>query len=180
MDSEAIVVRASRNKTLLLLAPAIGVVALGLWLLLAEPEFIKDQSGYNNPLFIHGLGWTAVLFSGLGVLLAVWRLLSSKPGLILDKNGVKIFTVGQETFLPWRDVTGLSIFKVRRNRMLVLHLRDPDEFIQSIGKPRRPLARASFKLCGSPIAVSSSTMALSFADMHQLFERFISRYGGAA
>ena len=165
---------------LLLLVLAIAFVALGLWLLLAEPEFVKDQSGYNNLLFIPGLAWAVVLFFGLGVLLAVWRLLSSEPGLILNRNGVKIFTIGQETFLPWSDVAGLSVFGVRRNRMLVLHLRDPEKFIQTIGKARRPLARTSLKLCGSPIAISSSTMALSFAEMHELFKEFISRYGGAA
>ena len=179
MDSEEVVVPASRTKTLVLLILAIGFVALGFWFLSLDPKAIEPQHRYNNPVFIYGLAWVTVVFFGLGIVAAVWRLFSTKPGLVLNSEGVKIFAIGQDTFLPWRDISGLSTFEVHRTRLLVLNLNDPEKYIESVGKVRRSLARANLKLCGSPIAVSSGTVALTFVELRELFAKYIGRYGGA-
>jgi hypothetical protein len=178
--SEEVVVPASRAKALVLLIIASGFVALGIWFLSLDASTIEAQRRYSNPAFIYGLGWVTIAFFGLGIAAAVWRLFSTKPGLVLNSEGVRICAIGQGTFLPWSDISGLSIFEVHRTRLLVVNLKDPEKYIESGGSVRRSMGRASLKLCGSPIAVSSNTVALSFDELSELFARYISRYGSAA
>jgi hypothetical protein len=178
--SDEVVVPASRTKTLVLLICAIGFVALGCWFLSLDPKTIEAQHRYSNPLVVYGLGWVTVAFFGFATVAAVWRMFSAKPGLVLNNEGVRIFAIGQDTFLPWSDVSGLSIFEVRRTRLLVVKLTNPDAYLESRGTLRRALGKASLKLCGSPIAVAPNTVALSFDELRQLFARYISQYGNAA
>jgi hypothetical protein len=178
--SEEVMVPASRTKTLMLVIIAVGFVALGFWLLSLDPKEVEAQDRYNNPIVIYGLGCATVVFFGLLIVAGVWRLFSTKPGLVLNSEGVKIFAIGQDTFLAWRDISGFSIFQVQRTKLLVLNLNDPVKYIESLGKVRRALAQANLKLCGSPIAVSSGTVAVSFGELRELFAKYIGRYGSAA
>jgi hypothetical protein len=178
MASEEVVVPASRTKTLMLVTIAVGFVALGFWLLSLDP--IDAQDRYNNPVFTYGLGWASVVFFGLLMVAGVWRLFSTKPGLVLNSEGVKIFAIGQDTFLAWKDISGFSIYQVQRTKLLVLNLKNPEKYIESLGTTRRALAQVNLKLCGSPIAVSSGTVALSFGELRELFAKYIGRYGSAA
>ena len=180
MDSEELVVHASKTKTLLLLVLAVGFVLLGLWFLSLDREFIEARDRYNNPMLIYAVGWASVSFFGLAVVAIVWRLVSRKPVLTLSKDGVKIYAFSQDTFLPWQDICGLSVYEVHRNKMLVLNLKDPGKYIETGSKIRRSLARASYKMCGSPIAIPSSTVGLRFRELQELFEDYIRRYAGAA
>lgn len=180
MNSEELVVHASKTKALLLLLLAIGFVLSGLWFLSLDREFIEARGRYNNPTIIYGIGWATVSFFGLAVVAIVWRLVSAKPGLTLSKDGVKIYAFSQDTFLPWQDITGLSVYEIHRNKMLVLNLKDPEKYIEVGGRMRRSLARASYKMCGSPIAIPSSTVRLTFRELQELFEDYIRRYASAA
>ena len=180
MASEEVVVPASRTKTLLLVTLAVGFVALGFWFLSLDPETVEAQGRYHYPIFTHGLAWASIVFFGLLVVAGVWRLFSRKPGLVLNSEGVKIFAIGQDTFLAWKDISGFSIFQVQRTRLLVLNLNNPEKYIESLGTARRALAQANLKVCGSPIAVSSGTVALSFGELRELFAKYIGRYGSAA
>lgn len=180
MDPEELVVHASKTKTMLLLVSAIGFVLLGLWFLSLDREFIEARDRYNNPTLIYAVGWATVSFFGLAVAAITWRLISTKPGLTLSKDGVRIFAFSEDTFLPWQDISGLSVYEVHRNHMLVLTVKDPDKYIESGGRIRRSLARANYKMCGSPIAIPSSAVSLTFRELQALFEDYFGRYGSVA
>jgi hypothetical protein len=165
---------------LMLVSIAVGFVALGFWLISFDPKAVEAQDRYNNPLVTYGIGYAAVVFFGLLAVAGGWRLFSTKPGLVLNSEGVKIFWIGQDTFLAWKDISGISTHQVQRTRLLVLNLHDPEKYIASLGKARGALARASLNLCGSPVAVSSNTVTLSFDELQQLFEKYHGRYGSAA
>lgn len=180
MASEEIVVPASKTKTLILVIIAAGFVALGFWLISLDPKTVEGQDRYNNSIVMYGLGYATVGFFGLLVVAGVWRLFSTKPGLVLNSEGVKIFAIGKDTFVAWKDISGFSIHQVQRTELLVLNLNDPEKYIESLGKVRGALAQANLKLCGSPIAVSSGTVALSFGELRELFKKYHGRYGSAA
>lgn len=176
MDNEALVIPASRTKTFFLLVIALGFVALGLWFLSLDREVIEARDRYNNPLFIYGIGWATVLFFGLAAVAIAWRLISAKPALVLDDQGIRIFAMSQSTFIPWRDITGLAVFELQRTKMMVLKLNDPEKYIEIGGRIRRSLARANYNMCGSPITIASNTVKLSFGELQELVERYVNRY----
>lgn len=180
MDVEAHVVHASRTKAFFLLVLSIGFVSLGLWFLSLDPEVISARNRYNNPTIIYALGWATVLFFGLAAVAICWRLVSAKPAFTLDNEGVTLFSHAQETFVPWQDVSGLSVFEIHRTKMLVLNLRDPERYIEKGGAVRRSMARANYRLCGSPIAITSAAVKLSFRELQELFEAYVRKYSGSA
>lgn len=180
MDSESLVIQASRKKTLFLIVIGFGFVALGLWFLSLDPAEIEAQRRFDNPAFIRGLGLATVTFFGLCVGAATWRLFSSKPGLALNSDGVTIYAATENTFIPWRGISGLSTYEVHRQRMLVLGLRNPDEYLERGGALRRWVARANFNLCGSPVVIASNTLKLDLKELHELFAHYFKRYGGGA
>ncbi len=176
MDTNVHVVPTSKTKALLLLILAVGFVSLGVWFLSLDPETIEARDRYNNPTFIYGLGWVTIVFFGTAALASCWRLMSAKPGLKLDKEGVTIFLMSKDMFVPWQDVSGLSAFEIQRNKMLVLNLKDPQKYIENRGALGRSVARANYRLCGSPIAISSSAVKLNFLELQELIESYVRRY----
>ena len=180
MESDVLVVPASRVKTAILVMIGAAFVALGVWFLSRDASDIASRDHFNSPAFILGLGIVMVVFFGACVVVAFWRLISSKPSLELGSEGVRIFGISSTIFVPWREVDGLSVYEIHRTKMLVLHLTDPEKYIESGSRLRRSLARANFELCGSPIAIASSTVKMGFGEMQSLFETYLRRYRGVA
>ena len=62
MTSDSLVINASRTKTGGLILPGMIFVALGVWLTTLDPAEIESLRRYNNPTFVHGLGYATVAF----------------------------------------------------------------------------------------------------------------------
>jgi hypothetical protein len=179
MESDTLVVPVSKTKIILLLVPGVAFVALGIWILSHDPSDIAVRDRYS-PAYVFGLGVGTVLIFGACLLVGLWRLFSNKPRLVLDSDGVRLFGMWSATFVPWQDVVGLSVYTAHSNKFLVLHLADPESFLESGSRLQRWLGRASIGLCGSPIAIASSSVKLSFGEMQSLFEKYLRRYRVAA
>ena len=176
-DATRTEVPASRGKTFLLVLLAACFVAFGAWLLTLDAEFIRSQRRFNSPTLIVVVAWITISFFGIACLAGIWRLLSSKPGLVLSDSGIEIIAFGRHTTVPWEDIAGFSIFELKRTRMLVPVLKDPHTYIEDGGAIRRAVARANYKICGSPIAISSDTVKLSFDELTSLVVSYFERYG---
>jgi len=175
-DTDAVVIEASNTKTVLLVLVGIGFVALGAWFVSLDPETLAAQPRFNSPAFVHALGYVTVAFFGLCVAAAIWRLFSSKPGLILDREGLTVHGFMDDLFVPWRDVAGFGVYEAHRQRMLVVGLKNPEGYVERGGKLRRMVARANYSLCGSPVVISSNTLRLDFESLIEVVGKFHARW----
>ena len=135
-----------------------------------------QSSRTRDPVYVHAVGLiTAVFFGSLGIA-GVGKLFARRPGLKLSEAGIHSSAVAAG-FVPWSDVTGARIYTIKRSRMLVVKVRDPEKYIAIGGTVRAWLNRANFNRCGSPIVLSSSLLAVSFDELVRLFHSYLSKYG---
>lgn len=102
-----LVLPARRTRALWLLLGSSAFVAAGAWMLGEKPL----------------LGWAAIVFFGLGIVLGIVLLL--RPGLmrlVLDDEGFEMASPLRVVRVPWSGVEGFSIVR-KPARMIAIHYR---------------------------------------------------------
>lgn len=168
----------SRKKFLLLIAGSLAFVALGYWLFTLDNATIQDGQRYRSPVVVHGVGAVAMGFFGLTLIIGVWKLFDLRPGLVLSDSGLldnsSGFPVG---LVPWADITGLVEYQSYKQRFLVVFVTDPDRYCETGGWLTRRLRKSTFKMCGSPITISTGTLKIGFDEAVAMINRYLSQYG---
>jgi len=80
-------------------------------------------------------------------------------------------------FVPWSEITGAEIYEVHRQKMLVIKVRNPEEFIQRGNVLQRAMVKMGSKMSGSPIAITSNTLKINFPELLSTFEQYHRKYG---
>jgi hypothetical protein len=172
------VIELSKLKIGLLLVGAIGFVALGIWMFTLEDVEILAQRRFNSPAFVHGTGVVAAAFFGLCAVALVSKWFDGKPGLVLSDAGLVDNASGIAAgFIPWSDVSGVSIYEIQKQRMLVIQLTDVGKYIERGNALRRLLNRANTRLCGSPVAIPASALRIGFDELVAAFDEYRHRMG---
>ena len=167
----------SKTKIVLLIFLAIGFVALGAWLFSLEPAEIVTHM-HRSPLYVHGIGLACILFFGFAGIAGFRKLFAKGPGLVLNSSGIVYNPKDTaEGFIPWTDISGAEVFEVRRTKMLVVKLKDPQKYIERGSSLKQTLSKASYNMCGSPISINSGTLKMSFAELLSTFNQYHQKYG---
>jgi hypothetical protein len=155
---------------------AAAFVAAGAWLFTMDDRTIGR---YRDPVYVHGVGLVAIIFFGLGGIIGARKLFDRRPGLQFTEAGIVDNASGVAAgFVLWSDITGTMIYTIKRSRFLVVKVMGPEKYIAIGGVLRRSLNRMTFKTFGSPIALSSNALAISFDELVRLFDFYLSKYGG--
>ena len=131
-------------------------------------------------------GGVATLLLGALTVFTASRLLSRKPGLVLDHEGIidnsSYSSVGR---IPWSEITGVRVVTppvVRRNltalpvqapRFLVVDVRDPQRFIDGSSLLKRWFLRANSAGLGSPVAISPASVHVDTDELAQYIRRIV-------
>jgi hypothetical protein len=178
MTNDEKIIELSKGKILLLVIGAAAFVALGIWMYRLDPAWIESQPRFNNPLITHGIGIVSVVFFGLCGILGIKKMFDRRPGLILSAAGLSDNSSGVSAgVIPWDEIEGFGVFKIRSQKLLVIRLTDPEKYIQAGGPGRRALRAMNFKLCGSPFTIASNSLKISFDDLVSLCNVYREKYG---
>jgi hypothetical protein len=168
----------SRTKLFVLLGGAMVFVLLGGWMLGVDEAELRRPGRFGDPAFLRGAAIAAIVFFGLIALWILRKLSDHKPGLVLSSAGITDNASGVAAgFIPWAEIEASSVFAVQGQRMLIIHVHDPERYMERGGAFRRALNRANYKLAGSPIAIPSSTLKIGFDELQALFDRYLQAYG---
>jgi len=155
----------SKRKMILALAGAIGFVVLGLWFVVAPPHI---QNGFwGNPTTLMVVGYVSIIFFGLCAVLLARKLPDNKPGLIIDEHGLwdnsSGLSAGQ---VLWSDIDNISVIKISGQKLLMLHLKNPQEYIdrQSSGFKQRMMTM-NYKMYGTPLSISANALQIPFHEL---------------
>jgi hypothetical protein len=157
----------SRWRLALLLFGAVCFVLAGLWMggIFGPPP----HSGRYPDGEILVVGWLSVFFFGLCALAIVKKFFDPSEQLRIGPLGVRSRSWSEET-IPWSEITNVTIWRYGRQKMIVLHLRNPDRF------PGRGLAgmlaAANRKLTGGDITLNLTSTDRSVADTLSAIQRF--------
>ena len=113
------IARPSPLRIVLLIALALGFVALGAWI-----------AGLLGPAPRPGkewVGWAALLFFGVAAVMGVWRLLDRGDQIVVDSDGLSWKQHSAET-IPWAEIDRIEAREIRRQRFLCVFLKAPEKF----------------------------------------------------
>ena len=163
-SSERIAIPFSRPKcAAILLVASIFVAACAF--------FASHPEGHARyaPTFIRIVCGIGVLFFGAIAIMSVVRLVGSRPGLVIDRQGIvdrsNLTSIGR---VDWADIHGLRIVKARWNNGLVVELHDPGRFARR-GNVLQRLPRHGSP---SPVVLGSNALAVPFDTMVEMVSRF--------
>lgn len=182
MDSgDETIIALSKKKIVLILLGACVFVAAGVWMFSLDDASIQSGRRFNDPLYVHGLGLASIVFFGGCGLFALTKLFDKKPALVLTNSGfVDNSSSAAAGFIPWSEVVGTEIFEIQQQKMLVITVKNPEEYIARGNSLKRALNKANHKMVGSPISISSNALAINFSELVSLFDEYRRKYGVAS
>jgi hypothetical protein len=175
--TDELVIELSKSKVILMILGSFGFVAAGYWLFSMDAAAMKDLP-IDDPLFVHGVGIASMVFFGMTGIVGIRKLFDKRPGLVLNSAGIIDNSSGLAAgFIPWSEIIGAEIYEVRRQKMLMIKVRNPEEFIQRGNILQRAMVKMGSKMSGSPIAITSNTLKINFAELLSTFGQYHRKYG---
>ncbi|MFZ6816454.1 STM3941 family protein [Undibacterium sp. Rencai35W] len=172
------IIELSKTKMLLLIAGACAFVVGGLWMVQLDSAEIESQRRFNSPILVHVIGVISITFFGLCGLFGVKKIFDKKPGLILSSAGIFDNSSGVSAgLIPWSEIVGFDIFEVQKQKTLIVKITNPERYIEVGGPLQRTLNRMNFKLCGSPIAITSNSLTIGFDELVDVCHMYFKKYG---
>lgn len=148
----AFIARPSRWRLILLLLAGVGFVVLSVWLagLLGDPP--KPGKEWA--------GWLGILFFSACTPVIAMRLFDNDDQVRIDQRGIHSKQWSADT-IPWSEITDVTVWQFRRERLIVLHLQDPARF---------PATTMMGKLAGANRAMTGGDISISLAGTDGRFE----------
>ncbi len=163
----------SKSKTIRLLIISTTFVLIGVFFVIDPIRFLTIW--VQNPIIISVVGYISILFFGFGIFVFISRLFQTRPGLIITDKGIIYDTKDNiNGFIDWSRITKISTINIYRQRMIMIHVDNPDEFIKSQDKAiKRKLMAFNQNNYGAPIGLTASGFAISFDSLLKLImDRF--------
>lgn len=174
------VIELSKKKILLLILGSCAFVVLGAWLLSLDEATIQSQPLFNNPMLVYGIGLVSIVFFGACGAFGIKKLFDKKAGLVFNSSGVIDNSSGVSAgLIPWSEIVGAEIFEIHKQKTLIIKVRNPQQYIERGGRLKQALNKANYKMCGSPIAITSNALKINFSELLSLFHQYNQKYGKA-
>ena len=144
-----------------------GFVGLGLWLIGAFGEL--PESPRYSPAMTVIVGCSAIVLFGYVGLASIRSLFDDSESLCISASGIRWRDWSNHT-IPWAEITDVTIWEYRRQKFIILHLRDGSRFpSRGIQAPFSAINRA---LTGGDIAITLAATDRSFNDAMAAVARF--------
>ena len=165
----------SKGKLLLSILGAFAFVAIGFWFVLAPPS--RTGSSLESTLLMV-LGLVAILFFGGIAILVIRKLFDSRPGLIIDEQGLNDNSGGLSAGqILWQDIENFQALQIQRQRLILVLVKNPQDYIdrQSNGWKRKLMAM-NYRQYGTPISISTNGLKISFAELLAMLEQQLAQF----
>ena len=156
---------------------AIVMLFLALWMLFLDDETIKSMPRFNNPMVVHLAGGLGIALCCLISAINIKRLLSNKPGLILNKEGLFDCSGLVSEVIPWPDIIGVNLFEVHNEKMVAIQVANPEKYLKNGNPVKLSLRKEYFKICGSPIAITPASLNVEISNLTNTLISYLSKYG---
>jgi hypothetical protein len=121
-----------------------------------------------------------VSFFGLCALCGCFKVFDTRPGLIIDDQGIvdNSSAVGAGRIL-WDEVVALNVSEIAGQRFITIVVADPEKFVGRGVFLSRMLNAVNTKMTGSPINISSNSLGLKFDELVQALTAAFEKHKGA-
>lgn len=155
---DRIEIKFSRLKISLMLLLAAAFVAGGIFIL----SVAKDFRGKV-------IGWAAVVFFGIALLVFLKQFLNTESRIILDDEGIEDKSLGVGKIL-WDDIEAAYPNNIFTNKFISLQLFDVEKYLQRTSKPKRKIASYNQTLGFETLNLNLIGLAISQQDLMTLIK----------
>jgi len=173
------IIKLNNAKPIMTVIGAIAAIAAGVWLVQSYSAGSQALGGHRDIIYI--FAFFSALFGVYGVL-AVKKLLSRKPGLVLSQAGLfdNSGSVAGAGLIPWSDIEGFAAYKAQRHTLLIIKLSHPERYTEDGNILKRFIYKMNLRACGSPIIIPSNSLQIGFNELASLCTQHLQRYGKTA
>jgi len=176
-STDEVAIPLSKTKLLLMLAGSLAFVAIGLWFVIAPPNFRNSYWAARAGV----AGAAGIVVFGLFAFFLARKLRDSRPGLVVSNRGfydnASATPAGE---VLWDDVTGFDVMQIQGQRMIVVLVKNPEEYIErQTSAFKRKLMSMNANMAGSPISISANSLQIGFDELLALLiARLDAHHGG--
>lgn len=165
---EKIEIGLNKNKLKILLLIGFVFVMAGCWFLIDPPQ--KENQLLKETTVVRGIGLVAILFFGGIAFKIIQKLKDTKPGLVIDKNGITDNSNAVAAgFIPWQDVRDIQSISVFNKEFMMVLVSNPEEYIsRQSGTIKRTAMRMNHKRYGSPVSITAETLDCNSAELKKM------------
>jgi len=163
-------------KIIIMLLGSLAFVAGGFIFIIDPAKYASIFNGHQLPVII--AGYASIIFFGVCAFALVRKAFSNAPGLLIDKNGITDNSSGVSVgFIGWNDITKLSVSQVAQQNFIMVHVSDPDSYIQRQHNifERKALA-ANYDMYGTPISITANGLKCDFDELFSLLTTGLIKY----
>ncbi|PWN63542.1 hypothetical protein C1631_021405 [Chryseobacterium phosphatilyticum] len=168
-------IESSKTKLLLMLLGSLIFVILGVFLTTNPDIFVSVI--FRNIIFIRIVGIISIIFFGLCLIFLTKVFLTKKINLIISKEGIvdnsSYVSVGA---IFWDDIISIKRIDVMSTKFLIINVKDPNKYLNTQSGIKRKLLQKTFKTYGTPISISSNTLAYNFDELEKVIFKFYNDY----
>lgn len=166
MEQDRIEIKLNKSKGLLAFLGAIAFVVISAWLIT-----IADEQGRYDPYYLKGIAVVSIVFFGGCGVYIFFKLFDAKPGLVIDGRGIcdnSSAIAGK--LIKWSEIKGLEVRQVSTVKFILLHVNDPQKFIQETTGFKKRLMRLNYEMYGTPLAISCNGLDCGFEMLYEIID----------
>lgn len=162
----------SKSKLFSYFLLSLAFVAGGIWVW----GVADDYTGFKHWKALIG-AVICVPFFGLGVVVFGFKLFDTRPGLILNDQGIhRLGVFGFQPVIRWEHITHCSVTQVKRTTILLIHVDNAEEVLTHLSPIARWSQRLALDQFGTPFSVSSNNLRINIEELKELIENGVAAH----
>lgn len=124
-------------------------------------------------------GYLGIAFFGLGGLLIFFNMLTSKPALIINSEGIiNNSHVGGGYLIRWKNIKSLKIISINKQRMIEIDLKDDEEIYNQVNFLARKWMKVNGRFMGTPTFIPAVMIKMNLDEVLNLIreQKKLNRY----
>lgn len=163
----------SKTKLLLAVGGSLLFIVACLYLLL----IVADQQVRFSPLLIKGVGVLGILFFGATGITGIKKIFDNNMGLTIDDKGITDNSGGSSIgLIQWTDITSISTEQISSTKFLLIHIDNPDFYLEKAKGLKRKMMEANQRMYGTPLSISSNGLKCKFEELEKLLQENLKKY----
>jgi hypothetical protein len=164
MAHERIEIKLSKVKGILGFLGSGAFVAISFWLL-----SIADKQDRFNPILVTSTAYAGLVFFGLAGLYIFYKLFDTKPGLIIDDEGIyDNSSAAAGHMIRWERIKGLRIEQVASTKFILIDIENAEQFVEGAHGIRKKLMWSTYKMYGTPVSIASASLSCDIDALYTL------------
>lgn len=180
-DADHIDIPFSKYKLTGLLCIALAFAAVGIWFVIDPGTFVSIGYHHRFKQEIFLIGFICVIFCAPAAAFIAYKIFSSKPGLIIDEEGITNNSTFASGFIKWADITDITMERISSSVYIMIHINNAEEYIEGQQNfLKRKSALANYKKYNAPIAIITDSLKCDYNELYTFLTDTLNIYKNAS